>query len=221
MLQQPTYKLLPGQDNEIRFDVINNSPSELQRVSVTDTLPDGVEFVYAAGSTGFHSGSRDVDWLLDLAPNQVRTLSLHVQPQRTGEWSHEVLARGANAPEVSSSAVLRAEGYANLQVRVVGAAQMEKGKTIIYRIAVTNQGSSPATNVQVKALLSEGLAFNHAQGATDHRDHGQQVTFAALPVLNPEAREEFVVGALALSSGNRGLRSNGQLRSKPAADHAR
>ncbi len=205
--QQPKYRLLTGQNNEVRFQVINNSDQMLRQVSVTDTLPDGIECDYVENGIHF-TGSRDVNWQsFDLGPNQAKVLSLQIRPRRNGEWSHDLIARSANTAEVTSAALLQAESSSNVSVKVVGTPQMKVGGTFVYRVIVTNEGNTPASNVQVRATLTEGLANNHAQGpvGTTHRVEGQQISFTPLARLEPQSHQDFFVGVVAQSPGDRGV----------------
>ncbi len=207
VLQNPSHRLLVGQPNEIRFEVANTSAQTLKYVAVSDRLPDGVEVVRVSDKGVYRSGLQTVSWLLDLSPGQSRTLTVQVQPKQNGDWSNEVQAKISGIPEVRSSAVVHAEGYANVTFKIVGAdAQLEVGKETIYKICVTNHGTAPATNVLIKANVSEGLAIGHSQGPTSFRTQGSQITFDPLPRLEPDAHQIFTVGVVAQSQGDRRFR---------------
>jgi uncharacterized repeat protein (TIGR01451 family) len=206
--QNPTHRLILEKPNEIRIEILNYHNQPLRRISVIDTLPEEVEFI-GASDRGIHrSETRTVHWLIDqLAPGQRKVVALKVQPKMAGKWSHNVVAKAEPSLEAHSTGVLQVEGFTDLAVKIIGRdPQLEVGKETVYQIRVINQGDVPATNIQLQALLPEGMTPGHAQGPTTHRGDGRQIVFSPLAKLNPHAQVVFHVGVVADAPGDRRFR---------------
>jgi uncharacterized repeat protein (TIGR01451 family) len=207
--QQPGVRLVLDKEAELRIEVTNHQEQGLRNVSVLDRLPDGVEFVAASDRGLFRPDAGLAHWLIDyLAPGEKRTLTMRVQPKRAGQFANEVTARSDNEQETQSTANVHVQALANLVVQIADRDKaIEVGKSAVYEIKVTNQGSAPATGIQVQAVIPGGMAPAQARGPTRHRQEGQQVIFAALPKLGPQGQAVYYVTALAQAQGDQRFRA--------------
>ena len=76
-----------------------------------------------------------------------------------------------------------------------------------YEIRVRNQGSKTASNVQVTALVPDGMRPLNGDGATRGALAGQQVTFEPLAELRPQADATFRVQVQATQPGDKRFRA--------------
>jgi hypothetical protein len=65
-----------------------------------------------------------------------------------------------------------------------------------------NQGSKPARNVQVVAIMPQGMRAISGQGESRHVIQGERVIFAPLPQLAPKADAVFRIHAQGLHAGD-------------------
>jgi uncharacterized repeat protein (TIGR01451 family) len=74
------------------------------------------------------------------------------------------------------------------------------GKETVYDIQVTNQGTSPATNLAILTRLPSQLEVTKVEGPTQHCQNGQQLIFEPL-VLQPKNTLHYLVHVKAAHSG--------------------
>lgn len=207
--QSPSARLFAEREGEIRLDIINNLKDGAKNVTVMNTLPDGVEFLSASDRGLFRPDTRTAHWLIDyLAPGDTRTLTMKVQASSPGQFDNEAIARSEGRQETRSLAKVQVDAMSALVLQVNDRDKaVEVGKQTLYEIKVVNHGSGPATGVQVRATLPEGMAAAKVQGPTVYRVDGQEVVFATLPKLQPQGEAVFLVSALAQSPGDRRFRA--------------
>lgn len=59
------------------------------------------------------------------------------------------------------------------------------GQNVTYTITVLNQGSAPASNIEISAQLPEGLKYVESEGATAGENSDREVTFEPVKTLEP------------------------------------
>ncbi len=207
--QAPTARLFLDKDAEIRIEVTNLQTEGLKNVAVLDTLPEGVEFIAASDRGLYRADTRTAHWLLDyLAAGQTQTLTLRVQAKALGHFDNAVSARTEAQQEIASSAKLHVQAISDLALKVTERDNtIEVGKATVYEIKVTNNGSAPATGVQVRATFPDGMAPSQIRGPTLHRVDGSDVIFASLGNLQPQGEAVYYVTALAQAPGNHRFRA--------------
>ncbi|MCI0380735.1 MAG: hypothetical protein L0215_24390 [Gemmataceae bacterium] len=203
-------------ESELCIAVSNRSPKPMRNITVSDVLPEGVEFVSASDRGIYRQESRTAHWLIDqLAPGQTKVLVAKVQGKALGKFHNEVSARTEAREESKSSGVVQVNGLTDLALQVTERnGPIEVGQSAVYEIKVSNQGSVPATGVVVEASLPEGIVPSKVQGPSSHRIDGRHVTFAALPRLAAHGSALFYVTALAQSPGH------GRFRAQVSSDQA-
>jgi hypothetical protein len=79
---------------------------------------------------------------------------------------------------------------------------IEVGAETAYEIRVTNHGSAPATNVEVRALVPKAMSIKACQGPTEYKIEGQEVVFNAIPKLAPKADAVYRINVKANAVGD-------------------
>ena len=77
-----------------------------------------------------------------------------------------------------------------------------QGANEVYRIMVTNQGSSVDRDIQIEALMPDGMEFVSGAGPTNAQADGQWVRFEPLPSLEPGASVMYTVTTKANTPGD-------------------
>ncbi len=197
-------QLLLDHAADVQIQVANHTSKPAKNVVVTATLPEGLEYLQASDRGLYRATTRSVHWMLDYLPaGGSHSLTLRLEAKAPGQHAPQLSARAEEGEEARGSIPLLVEGVTNLGVKVVDRDDpLEVGKETVYEIRVHNQGTAPATHVQVQVALPEGMQPTTAKGPVNLRLEGKTVTFAALPRLEPRTQAVFVVTALALAPGD-------------------
>jgi hypothetical protein len=215
--QAPATHVVLHRDGDISLEVTNHEPTELHNVTVTNQLPQGVEFIAASDRGIYRPESRTVYWLLERLPaGQTKNLAVKVQGSKSGQYVNETIVRAKHLGEQHSTSQLQVEGLTDLVVKIAKRDDaLEVGRDTVYEIRLVNQGTTPATNVRLHLSLTEGLTPQLAQGPTAGKAQGQTVVFGAVPSLAAGGQAVFHLQAHGESVGDRRLRahvSSDQLR---------
>lgn len=129
-----------------------------------------------------------------LRPQEGRTASLTLSSMTEGNI--QLLARSrayCASPETASTrTVLR--GIPAILLEVVDKVDpIEVGQEGTYEIRVTNQGTSPGTNIQVSCDLEAAMQHVRTTGPTSGSLRGQTITFAPLASLAPKEQQSWTV----------------------------
>src|SRR5260370_5108522 len=208
LLQAATTRIPLDRQGELTVEVANFHTRAVKNLSVTATLPEGVEF-QGANEGGLHrAGLHKVQWVLEnLAPEQTRTLTVRVKGKIPGQFVHTVAAVAAEGLKAQVQGKVVVEGMAQLTLKTSHRDEpLEVGHETVYEIRVGNQGNTADSAVQILAALPEGMSPNSADGPTPYRIQGQQVIFEPLAKLDANSQVIFHVGVLAQTPGDRRFR---------------
>jgi uncharacterized repeat protein (TIGR01451 family) len=181
---------------------------------VRDRLPSELKFESA--TQGAQPGTGDVLWRLGtLGPREQRVLQLTTVAEKiTPAAVHIAEATADNGVRAQAQASLEVVGVPALHMEVVDEGDpVEVGKSLTYRIEVTNTGSSPARQVVVKALVPAELRIvpGKATGPSVGTVAGQTVTFAPVDV-EPQKTVRYLIEAQGLRPGD--VRFQAEMRSQ-------
>jgi uncharacterized repeat protein (TIGR01451 family) len=165
-------------------------------VHVSASVPDGFEFVGASDGGTFQPTSRSVVWrLTSLAIGTRKELGLKLRATMPSEGVVRMTAvsspeadatgKGPRTLEAKGEANIKAEGVPAIRFEVIDVEDpVEVGKDAIYEIKIVNQGTAACTNVQMQAMLAEGVTAVAATGPTQARGQAQSVAFDPLAKLD-------------------------------------
>src|SRR5262249_54852301 len=134
-------------------------------VMITNALP--AQAVYLSASEGGRFHANQVAWLLgNLEPGTSRTVELTMRVGVAGEFCNRA-AVFADQVKAEAELCTMFQGVAAV-LREVGATgdRVELGGETIYTIVVVNQGTEPATNIRIKALVPAEMTVVRAKGPT-------------------------------------------------------
>jgi uncharacterized repeat protein (TIGR01451 family) len=206
-----TVRIAPGRISDLPIEVGNFDARPARNLIVTSKLPKGLEFHGASDGGVHHAGQ--VQWAIDyLAPGQTRFLHVRVKTKSPADFTHVVSARAADNMKAQAEGHVLAEGSAQLNlVTSVRDHPLEAGRDTVFEIRLTNDGSSPDTNVQLRALLPEGMAPRSVTTGTTglkfHLEGTQQVVFDPITQLEPKSQVIVQIGVRAVAAGDRRLRA--------------
>jgi uncharacterized repeat protein (TIGR01451 family) len=187
--------------------VTNTGKIPATNLLLTAQLPAQMQFVSA--SAGGKFVENEVAWILgNLEPGAMRTVELVLRAQATGRLcvKGRALADRGLTDEAEICTVF--QGASALLLELTDRKDpVAVGEEASYLIEVVNQGSAPATNVQVRALVPEAMSYTRARGANVKvgertPDGYQTLLFEPVAALAPGARVEIEVFAKALRPGD-------------------
>jgi uncharacterized repeat protein (TIGR01451 family) len=198
-------RIAPGRVSGLPIEVTNFGVRPARNLVVTSVLPKGLEFS-GASDQGWHRGN-SVQWAIDhLSPGQKRLLRVQVKATAAGDFVHVVTARAADNMKAQAEGHVLAEGAAQVSLDTkVKDNPLELNKETVFEIRVSNDGSLPDSNVQLRASLPEGMVPRFIDPLKYHLE-GKQVVFDPIPRLEANAQVIVRIGVLATSAGDQRLR---------------
>jgi uncharacterized repeat protein (TIGR01451 family) len=191
-----------NRNSEFEFEVTNTGDGVAANTVVNVALPAGAEFV-SASSGATPAGGAIAFPVGDLAPGQSKTVSVNMVSRVAGSIRVAASAGAACADPVNTACETEYRGIPAILLEVVDLVDpVEVGQETTYVIRVTNQGSADDTNVVVKCILPDEMAYVSATGATSARVDGQSVTFGTESVLNPQEVVEWRLTVRATGEGD-------------------
>lgn len=144
-----------GENFEYTLTVTNPSNVTATNVVLTDTLPEGIDYV--SSSPAAQASGRTLTWNLgSLAGGGQVTGRVTVKGERSGSYTNPASAKADYGLMAEDQAVtMLAE--AKLVVEKTAPAEVLICDPIEYVVLVRNTGDAPATNVKVNDTLPEGL----------------------------------------------------------------
>ncbi len=188
--------------------VDNPGTASAKEVELITKLPRGLQFVSANNMGEYDPGSHSVHWsLAELPANERGTVELVTLPIEVGEHTLQIETKARQGLEDRTEARVVVDGIVALKFEVVDVkSPIEVGGETTYEIRVVNQGSKPARNVQVIAIMPQGIRAISGQGESRHAIRGERVVFAPMPQLAPKADATIRIHAQGLRAGDQRVR---------------
>lgn len=184
--------------------VTNPGDLVLRNVVVDDVSPAGTTISDAPGAE--ICCNRAVWTICELCPGETQTFNLTVRSQVTGNLTNKVSVTSQSdcgQCTMCAEAPTLWKGIAATHMCMVDTADpICIGDTTIYRICVTNRGTSDDTNVQLVVSFSSELQPQSANGPAQATINGNVVTFAPIERLAPKQSVEYLVTVKGVAVGD-------------------
>jgi len=144
-----------GQEFEYRIQVSNPSTAEAKNVTVTDVLPDGIEYV--SSNPQARVEGQKLSWSLgNLAGQAGATITVQAKAGRVGKFSNcaDAVAEGGLSARACADTVVT---MPKLSVEFECRADAMLCETIAYIAKIFNTGDATATGVMFEVTLPEGM----------------------------------------------------------------
>jgi uncharacterized repeat protein (TIGR01451 family) len=199
----PAQRLI-GREAEFDLEVQNTGTADASNVRVVDTLPEGLDVATTNEGGVYDTTARTFTWTIGtLLAGQRRGLTLKTVARKVGDWTNRAVAHADRVAEVSAETSIRVDGVPALMLEVVDLDDpIEVGAETTYEIRVVNQGTCPATNLQILATVPDGMKAEDVQGAAEGHIHGQMVHFDPLPRLAAKADALYRVKVRGTKAGD-------------------
>lgn len=181
-----------------------NEPARL--VSIEAVLPDKLAFV-SASNKGKPGGDK-VAWSLgDLPPKESRSVELVVRAKEPGRFCIKTRAEFGEPKQEQftefSEACTTFLGLPGILLEMYDREDpIPVNGTTSYPIRIFNQGTGPATNVRIQAMVPEGMDLLKVSGPVNHKVKGKTIIFEPLTKVEPGARVEIEIFTRARVAGD-------------------
>jgi uncharacterized repeat protein (TIGR01451 family) len=216
----PARKYL-GWDADWQVRVTNDGEVPLSGVQVKNTLPP--ELSAKTWSDSGKPNDGEILWDVgELKPHEEKTLTVKTRCDKLVKGAvNRVVATAPGGVTASDQVGVDIFGLPGLHVEIKEAENpVFLGKTVKYVIAVSNTGTTPASQVEIKATLPKELKLvpGGAKGPTAATVADQVITFAKLDSLPAQQTVEYQVEAQAMAAGD--VRFTVEMRSASPANPA-
>jgi len=196
----PTRRFV-GHAADYEATVKNNSQRTLAQLTVSQVVPNGMEFRSASAGGTFDPVRRTVTWRVGTLPaGEVASLQTKLVPRQMGMQELKLEAREAGGSFAELDLPVKVEGMASLAVRVPEErGPVSKGERVSLKFKVVNRGSAPAENVMVNCRVPSQLKYLSAKGASEPQATATGVQFTSIPKL--AANQEMVFDLVFTAEG--------------------
>ena len=186
--------------------VTNDSPRPVVGATVMEIVPAGLEFVEASDGGQYNPRNRSIVWAVgELDPNQSKVLKAKLIPKAPGKQTSLIRAIEPNGAASQTVAETSIVGFTTLAVDVQvagGGGPTPVGEQTKYRIAVTNRGSAPATNVRVSVTVPVETQLDWFPNMLKPVAGGKVHQFQPIGRLEPGQETAVEIGLKALRPGD-------------------
>jgi uncharacterized repeat protein (TIGR01451 family) len=196
-----------GLPAEWEIRVSNPGQVPVTGVRLRNVLPPEVNF--QSSTEGGQPGAGEVSWDLGtLGPGQQKSVRVTGTCARVAAAAvNRATATAEGGLSAGDQAAVEIVGVAGLSLRRIDKGDpVAVGQRVTYRVEVSNTGSAPAADVEVRVTLPPELqpVAEGSGGPSAPIIAGQVVTFAKVPSLaaNAKLALEYTVEALALKKGD-------------------
>jgi uncharacterized repeat protein (TIGR01451 family) len=187
------------------FTIRIGNPSEvpMTNVVVRDKLP--VELQFVSASQGGQLAAGEVVWNLgNLGPREERALQLSTTPiNLTKTAVQNVTATADPGLRKDAQSVLEIFGLPALRTEVDQTGNPAPvGQKVTYTVKVTNQGTLPAADIDVRATIPAEMKLTDAKGPTQPDVQGQVISFPKAAPLDPGKTMAYTIEVQAIKTGD-------------------
>lgn len=197
-------------DREATYQIslTNRGTAPAKNVRLTASLAAGLQFVRTNNAGSYDPTTHSVQWLLaELPIGRTGSVELVVNPIAAGEQDLVCSVQDDLGPGVEKRLTVFVEGISALHFQVADTKDpVAVGMETIYEIRVVNQGTKEATNVQVMAILPEGIRPLAGEGPVPNTVNGNEVLFGKLNRLAAKGEAVFRIRGQAIAPGDQRIR---------------
>ncbi|NBD38239.1 MAG: DUF11 domain-containing protein [Verrucomicrobia bacterium] len=191
-----------GRPVNVCLQVENSGDAPSNMTVVSMAVPAGASFQGATGG-GTLVGNEVVWNVGSLAPGGNLELCATFTGSIPSMLTFTSTAEGDCADPVSSTCRTELTGIPAILLEVIDLEDpIEVGANQTYQIVVTNQGTAPATNVQVVATLEDEQRYVSSSGSSSASASGQRITMRPVAAIAPGDKAVWEVVVEALAAGD-------------------
>ncbi|MES1213099.1 MAG: hypothetical protein ABUL64_00795, partial [Singulisphaera sp.] len=167
--------------------VQNPGPAPIDNVQLLEQVPDGFRFVEASSGGNYDRNVRQVAWFVGrLEANETATVAVHLMAVEAGDHHLNAEAKADCGVVGEAEAVTRVKGAPHVTIDVTEDDDpVEVDGETIYRVRLSNQGSTPARRVQFAGEVPHEMEIVEATGPATALVKGHQLVFPPVEILEP------------------------------------
>lgn len=195
IIQRAPQKVLIGQQLEIELEISNIGTGEATGVILQADVPQGLD----------HPRGRQLDNALgSLRPGETRREILRLRAVQPGTIRNVVHLVAEDAQEVTDSVDVEVVSP-SLNVQLAGPSRRFLERQATYVVNIENNGSAPATNVEVIAYLDRGFTFVSTEN-NGHYDSNRHAVLWSIVNLPPGDAGSVPLTLLPVEEGDQAIR---------------
>jgi uncharacterized repeat protein (TIGR01451 family) len=183
--------------------VSNQSGAPLQKVTIIEQIPEGLELAGVPQDGQFDPQRRTITRrIAELAPGEATTFTTSLMARDQGTWNGIVRASDASGNKAEVTTPLEVAGFPSLAFDVQHDGRpVTVGERVALRLVVKNRGTGAAEDVQAQFEIPENMQFVNAEGPVEFEQDGRFVRFAALDTIEAKGEESFDIILTAAEPG--------------------
>ncbi len=193
-----------GQNVTFTINVINNGPDSASGVTVSATLPSGLEYVSNIPSIGTYNSNSGVWTIGNLADEANANLKITAKVLATGDYTYNATISGSVDDPTPSNNTANDNITNTVDLAITKTASPPTpniGDPVTFTIGVENIGVNPATGVMVKDVIPSGYNYTGNSGGATYDVVTRTVTWN-VGNLAPASTASFTITATARAGGN-------------------
>ncbi len=192
MRHESPESILIGQDFVLNIFVENKGNGAADDVVLQEDVPEGLEFA---------GGQKELEYAIGtLQPGETRNIQLRLRAARVGQVRNVLVAHGAGKLQANDVVNLRIVAP-QMNLQADGPTRKFLNRPATHTFSVANQGTAPATNMQLVARLPRGLKFASANNQGQY-DPGNHLVVWRLSKLDPEKTGSVELTTIPVATGS-------------------
>ncbi|HEY4309274.1 MAG TPA: hypothetical protein VGN12_07460 [Pirellulales bacterium] len=198
--------------------VQNPGPAPIDNVQLLEQVPEGFRFVEASSGGNYDRNVRQVAWFVGrLEANETATVGVQLMAVEAGDHRLNAAAKADCGVVGEAETTTRVKGAPHVTIDVTEDDDpVEIDGETMYRIRLSNMGSTPARRVQFAAEVPREMQILEANGPAAGMIKGQQLVFPPIDVLEPGQTTAYEVHVKCKKAGQ--VRFKAYFRSEDAPD---
>jgi uncharacterized repeat protein (TIGR01451 family) len=186
------------------LSIANPGTAAARSVELAAFLPKGMKFFSTDAEGRYDPAQHAVFWSLEELPaNKSGSVNLVAVPIETGEQRLRVEGKADLGLTAASEQAVQVEARSELVFDIVDVNDpIEVGTDTTYEVRVANNGTRPATAVELAAGFPPEIKPTTAEGHSRGVVKGQQVTFEPVGRINPGEEIVFRIHAQGAAEGD-------------------
>ncbi len=195
--------------------VANEGQRQVGRIRLTESVPEGLDFVEVSDGGHYDASSRTITWTVGpLNPAAEQRVTATLAPKIVGHYDAIVTATGPTGSVATVKPQTTVEGFPALAVEPSGNQRLVSvGERVTAKVQVKNQGTAEAQRVRIAIDLPSELKLVSVKSPTNYQVVGQRLVFDPVDSLPPRTGATYELVLEALTAGD------SRLEMQIAADH--
>jgi uncharacterized repeat protein (TIGR01451 family) len=199
----PEHRLL-GRTAVYQNVVTNKASHAIDKATLVETIPAGLEFVEANEGGQYYDSNRTVAWRIErLGPGDSKVVKVTLRAIEAGTQVSKVSSVEPSGAKTEVTSTTEVQGFASLGLEIPPVeGPVGVGEPISLRISARNRGNIEASNAKLKLTVPKEMEIVSIKSPVRYATNGQSVEFAPLPGIGGQSAAEFEVVLKAREAGD-------------------